>query len=174
MLTVRLERLGKGRIWLDELPEIAFEPVRLEERVLAAGPGEAPRHRAAVEMLLPRGPMAMYGALGAVYTPAPGGSLVIQVGTAAPGKPFAAALAAGIDEVRVSLPEELVAATLRGLAEAAASAGLGQGRLVVAHAAAGSVGSNSWLFERLGRAVVMALMAGPDMSWETALNAVLS
>jgi hypothetical protein len=174
MQTMRLERLGKGHVWLDDMPDMAYDAARVEECSTAAGPGKALRPHAAVEILLPRGPMALYGALGVMFTPGAGNALMIHVGAADAGMDLCKdALAAAIDEVRTGLLPEFVDAALKGLLAGAQAVGLGAGVLMVTHAACGHVGSNSWIFERLGRAAVTALTAPAEINWEAALTALL-
>jgi hypothetical protein len=174
MLTVRLGRLGKGRVWLDDMPDMAYDAARVEECSTAAGPGKALRPHAAVEMFLPRGPVAMYGALGVMFTPGAGNGLMIHVGAADVGMDLCKdALAAAIDEVRTGLLPEFVDAALKGLLAGAEAVGHGAGVLMVTHAACGRIGSNSWIFERLGRAAVIALTTPAETDWETAFTPLL-
>lgn len=174
MRTVSLERHGKARVWPDEMPDMAYTAANVEERSVAAGPAMTLRPCAAVEMLVPRGPLPMYGALGVLFTPAAGGALIIRAGAVDAGAvPFKNALAGSIDEVRTGLLSEFVAPVLKGLMTGGEAAGLGAGVLMVTHAACGRVGSNAWLFERLGRAAVVALTAPADTDWAAALTALL-
>lgn len=173
--TIALRRESdKARIWLSQLPEIEFSPKAVEERVLAAGQAAPTSLSVGLELFLARGPMAIYGTLGATFIPAASDGLEIKVGSAEPGASFRGSLAHGFDEVRVGLPSEFVQSVLKGLAEGVSRVQLGSGRLTVRHAAAAKVGSNSWVFERLGLALPVLLTLPPGANWQETLAALIA
>ena len=168
--TLKLARRDQARLWLGELPsELAFVAKAQVERAIASGSTVSAWTSVALEVLLPRGPMAFYGALGVRFEPLPAGMIQLRVSSSDEGKPAASTLAGRLDEVRTGLPSEFVPSVLGGLSAGAHLVGLGPGTLGIGHAAAGAAGSNSWVFERLGRAAAVLLAAPDGTDWQRTL-----
>jgi len=175
MLTLDLGNHRQGRLWLDELPDLHYPPLRVAERTVAVPAGGSRRQKAAAELLVPMGPRAMYGLLGATHTADGSGSLRVQVVlSGADGKVYPAALAGRLDQVRAGLPEEYGDSVLAGVLSAEALARLGPGVLRIDCAAHGPVGSSPWLFQRLAGVVVLALTAAADVAWEEEVRRLLT
>jgi len=169
--TLKLARRDQARLWLGELPsELAFAAKDSAEQTIAAGSTVPAWARVALEVLLPRGPMAVYGALGLSFEPLPAGMIQLRVGSSDEGKPVTNSLAGRLDEIRAGLPSEFVPKVLEGLSAGAHLVGLGPGSLSIVHAAAGAAGSNAWVFERLGRAAAVLLAAPAGTDWQRTLS----
>jgi hypothetical protein len=169
--TLKLARRDQARLWLGELPsELAFAAKTQVERAIAGGSALPAWTSVALEVLLPRGPMAVYGALGIRFESSPGGAIQLRVGSSDEGKPAASTLAGRLDQVRAGLPSEFVPSVLEGLSAGAHLVGLGPGSLAVLHAATGAAGSNAWVFERLGRAAAVLLAAPEGTDWQSTLS----
>src|SRR4051794_23886479 len=105
MIILPLRPYRKGRVWLNELPDLYYDIRRVVERVVPAEPSQIHDNRqAAIELFLPKGGRALYGALGAVFTPSSANLLVVQVGVSIDSEhSFQNSLAAYIDEVHIGL-----------------------------------------------------------------------
>lgn len=147
------------QVWLDELPEWHCEESEVAERHQETTQicfTEA--RRAAVELFLPIGGRAYYGALGAEFVPGQQEQLLIQVPFSANGsQPIRPSIAGRVDVVRVGLAHEYVGSVLDGVLSLNPAQLLGQGTLRFCCASCGEAGSSPWLFQRLGRIVVKLL-----------------
>lgn len=154
----------RARVWIGDCPFSAAKATGSERRRYDVG--SAPGHdlRAAIEILLPRGPRAMYGLLGATYQAQIGGSeLTVDVAfTTDHRRPeFTDSQAVKTDVARVGLPREYVEAVLEGIQEAlAANPVLGPGHLSIDCAASADVGSSPATFSVLAKALLWTLARG--------------
>lgn len=153
-------KFNKARIWLDELPDWEFRETQVFELLQ-----ETPEKRytdacsAAIELLLPIGGRAYYGALGAEYVPAPLKQLVIQVPiTLDEGSIIHNAIAGRYDTVRAGLPREYLRGVLDGVQNVPETQSLGPGTLRFCRAAHGSLGSSLWFFGVLSSIVIKLLL----------------
>jgi|SRR5579885_1144811 hypothetical protein len=164
------------QIWLDELPEWCSEESEVAERHQETTKvffTEA--CRAAVELFLPIGGRAHYGALGAEFVPGQQGRLLIQVPFSAGGsQPIRPSVAGRIDVVRAGLAHEYVGSVLDGVLSLNPAQLLGQGTLRFCCASYGEAGSSPWLFQRLGRIVVKLLSIDSHSVPEEVLNKLIS
>jgi hypothetical protein len=130
--------------------------------------------RVTIEAKLPRGPIVMYGLLGAHFSPKDGGGLTVAVGcTEATDRPtFASYLAVKPEVVRIGLPREFADGVLAGVQDALGSKqSVGSGVLMFDCAASGDVGSSSAAYRLLARAIVTILATGAANA--TAIRAAL-
>jgi hypothetical protein len=158
MITLRhYERVVQ--IWLDELPEWCSEESEVAERQQETTQVHFTEVRcAAVELFLPIGGKAHYGALGAEFVPGQQGRLLIRVPFSSGGcHPIRPSVAGRVDVVRAGLAHEYVGSVLDGVLSLNPAQLLGQGTLCFRCASYGEVGSSPWLFQRLGRIVVKLL-----------------
>src|SRR5712664_4064448 len=100
----------KARIWLDELPTWDFHALEVvEQSSNVSKPGSNKSKKCAVEIYVPIGAMAYYGALGATFTPQDMGRVTVQVPISEDKGPLLdASLAGKTDEVHIGLPQEYV------------------------------------------------------------------
>jgi hypothetical protein len=167
------------KVWRDSaaLPVIGAADTR--EQVIATttrSPG--PAGLIAVEAVLPRGPMVMYGALGGTFAPdASTASLTVRVHHLAAeqsGPPFESELVVQPELTLLGLPSELVDAVLRGVNEQLIiGPDPGPGHLTFDRAAHGSIGSNEEMFRMLARAVVRLMTEPPDAPDEDIASVLL-
>ena len=175
MITLRhYERVVQ--IWLDELPEWSYEESEVAERhqqTIQVCFTEV--LRAAVELFIPKGGRAYYGALGAEFVPGQQGRLLIQVPFSPSGShPIRPSVAGRVDVVRVGLAHEYVGSVLDGVLSLNPAQLLGQGTLCFCCASYGEVGSSPWLFQRLGRIVVKLLSIDRHSVSEEELGRLIS
>lgn len=70
MIELNLTQHSRAHVWLAEIPEAQVELGAAIERVVETGAVSLNEvRRAAVEILIPRGPRALYGLLGAELRP---------------------------------------------------------------------------------------------------------
>jgi hypothetical protein len=144
--------LCKARIWIGELPDSSYTAVDVLERQLEAHKPEITKQQdAAIEMLIPTGPRALYGLLGASFKPNHSMQLVIQVAiTDRVQQLLDWSLAKRVDEVHIGLPMEYSESVFQGVLEGSLSR---SGILRFDQAAHGVVGSNSWMFRHLAKLI---------------------
>lgn len=154
---------SKTRVWWGDLPDWSYETggaVRLEldmPSISSAKRSEA--GYGAIEMLLPRGGRALYGGLGAMFSPAQKGPLTVEIVIARDqGLVWPHSLAARIDTVYKGLPYEFVTGIIDGVLLSDNKYNLGSGRLRFAWATHGLVGSSRWIFYVLSDSL-MGLLA---------------
>ncbi len=152
-------RSRRAQLWLDELPEWCYEAAEVAERHQEALNVRVTEIRsAAVELFVPVGPRAYYGALGAKFVPGQEERLIIQVPISAhEGQPVRESLARRVDKVSVGLSHEFVGSVLDGVLSINPTQLLGAGTLCFCCAAYGEFGSSAWIFRVLGRIVVKLL-----------------
>lgn len=163
MIELQLAQHRKARVWLNELPDARTTSAKVSERSVQGGKTvfEGVR-RAAIEILIPRGPRALYGLLGAELRPNQSEALVIRViASNNDGTPFRDSIALSSDEAQVGLPDEFCQAVVEGAAsQVAKSGGLSSGELLFSHAAHGLVGSAPIVFKWLAACLVQLLREG--------------
>jgi hypothetical protein len=164
------------QIWLGELPQWHYEGLEVAERHQETTQVHFTEvRRAAVELFLPRGGRAYYGALGAEFVPGQQGQLLIQVPFSAGGsQPIRPSVAGRIDVVRTGLAHEYVGSVLDGVLSLNPAQLLGQGTLRFCCASYGEAGSSPWLFQRLGRIVVKLLSIDSHSVPEEVLGRLIS
>ncbi|MCI0719495.1 MAG: hypothetical protein L0338_11090 [Acidobacteria bacterium] len=169
MITLQLTQHRKARVWLSELPDAHVNPSNVTERSVQGGHATLQGvRRAAIEVLIPRGPRALYGLLGAELQPNQSAALLIRVLTSRNGgERFPDSIALSSDETFVGLPEEFSQAVIEGATNQIAKVGgLGSGELVFGHAAHGLVGSAPVVFKWLADCLVQLLRKGEGISQE--------
>jgi hypothetical protein len=174
MITVLgLGRTQQARVWLEECPVSGLTFDGLVRRTFEVSGSVGSDRRVTIEAKLPRGPMVMYGLLGAHFSPKDDGGLAVAVGcTETTDRPlFASSLATKPEVARTGLPREFADGVLAGVQDALASTNLGSGVLMFDCAASGEVGSSSAAYRLLARAVVTILATGA--SDEMAIRAAL-
>lgn len=125
---------GRVRIWIGELPDATYLPIKTYTHKIAAG--REPRSiikQAAIEAYIPVGPRALYGLLGGQFEPDTTGQLTIEVNTSSPKERlFGDNLAPRGKIVRVGMPDEYSCAVLPGVALATDELGqLLSGKLLI-------------------------------------------
>jgi hypothetical protein len=158
----------RARVWIAELPQWCSEFEQrpdysaLRKSVVPTVRKLAGTQLAVVEVFVPRGPRADYGALGAQFVPDDTDSLVIQVPKSGldAGNLLADSLAASSDTVRIGLPKEYSQAVLAGTLNCEALVSLGSGELTFLCAAHGEIGSSPWVFSKLA-CIIVQLLAWP-------------
>lgn len=176
MIVLNLTQHRKARVWLAEFPEARVEFEAASERVVEtdAMPLDEVR-RAGVEILIPRGPRALYGLLGAELRPNRIGELRVRVLTCSGNRRrFKDAIALASDEVYVGLPDEFAAAVIEGVVEQnKRPGGLASGELVFQCAAHGLVGSSPTIFKWLSAVLVRILNLSAENLGEPKLAELL-
>jgi len=161
MKEIKIGIFGRARVWINEPAIAPFRGSLHLETQIARAPTTAtgsPSRSAVVEVLLPRGARAEYALLGLRYEAKPTSVLTVEISSdARVGSELVESLASGIDQIFVGLPEEFVAGVHETVV--AECGCLGAGRVVLDHAAYGSVGSSLRVFRAVGRAA-MRLIAG--------------
>lgn len=80
IITLNLSDYRKARVWLGELPDIIYPVAEIVETTLGTkNVAVAEIRRAAIEMFVPKGGRAVYGLLGAEFSPANTDKLAVQV-----------------------------------------------------------------------------------------------
>ena len=169
MLGVDLGHFQKIRVWIGECPGAQFLPVgQVEVQVPAEGISVAER-TLAVEMALGRGATVLYGLVGATHR----GLLVAEALTLSigygdvefgKGREYRTPFASSPERPVIGMPRELAQPVLGGMQLALQEgADIGRGRLSVACAAHGAVGSTAYVFRLLGMVIVRLLAHGPDI-----------
>lgn len=151
---------NRARIWLDEIPDwnVAKNHV-FEHRQEASEMKDTDARSAAIELFLPTGGRAYYGALGAEFVPASERQLVVQILISLEEGPMIPdALASRNDTVHVGLPQEYLQGVLHGILNTSERHLLGSGTLRFCCAASGSLGSSIKLFGILTALVIQLLL----------------
>ena len=145
--------LRKARIWLDEVPDWMYQPSEVITRSSdVSRSGRSAIRECAIELFVPTGAMAYYGALGATFTPQNKGVFTVRIPISKDGgKLLKTALAGKMDEVHIGLPEEYVEGILENFLRVDTVQQLGAGTLLVCEAAYGNIGSSVWFFGVLSR-----------------------
>lgn len=149
-------RFNRARIWLDELPDWKYEVAQVEEQHLpVCGRRKKGLRSAAIEMVLPVGPMAMYGALGATFLAEPGEDLRIQV-LVSPnqGDLYLNTLVGKSDKVHAGLPKEYVKGLLSTVSSFQQTQLLGTGTVSFCRSLHGERGSSVRLFQMISTALI--------------------
>lgn len=168
MRRIQLNAFACARVWDGELPDALYSGESLS-RHLGPSSTVAPMHLAALEVYVPRGPMAEYALLGGKFRPDDSGCLRLALLTTETSNKSFESLAAGVDEVKVGLPGEYAAAVMEGLA---AKDSIPSGVLEISHAAHGLVGSNAIVFKRVA-SLLFELLCGPQPTDEEMRDLVL-
>lgn len=157
MKTLDLGRFRRARVWIGELPDAAYSSINpITHTVRAGGQQHGGRRLVAVELFVPLGARSMYGLIGGLFEPWRAGQLTVEVSSSSNSERLLTdSLASGIDEVRVGLPAEYIAAILRGVdAVALEVGGVASGKLVINCGAYGVVGSCQAIYESLAATLV--------------------
>lgn len=156
-ITLNLSHHRKARIWLGELPDLSYPVLEVLERQQDAKVSTIAEIRyAAVEMFAPKGVRALYGLLGAKFTPDNLERLLVQVAFCEDTtKQVEWSLAAKVDKIYVGLTCEYAPSVLDGALRAAET--LGSGVLRFECAAHGAVGSSPKIFRQLATLAVQLL-----------------
>jgi hypothetical protein len=168
MIEVRLGSLGRARLW--DGPEVpAFAGTRVATRVLSAGAAVSrPSRSLAVEVVIPRGAVVVYGMLGAAFA-SDGMSALEMTVMAGAGAEFSDSLAIAPETALLGVPEQYAEGIVSGFLRGAEKVGrLPGGSLVFDRGAHGQVGSNPNVFTSLAACVTRLLM-GDEEPWEIPL-----
>jgi hypothetical protein len=176
MKTLNLPLHRKARIWFAELPQAEFAADETYE-IIMPGAKSPPNNirRAAVELLIPTGPRAMYGLLGGVLSPSGSNKMHIQVNVSREsGLPLVDSLASSLDKVSIGLPKEYVPGLVNGIFKATRQiGGLSSGKVLFNCAAHGYVGSSELIFMHLSSIVIKILSAYSELPSEQEMIALL-
>lgn len=152
---------ARFRAWEGDRPNLKFSTTRVLAAQIRASRRGTDRRIAMLEAYVPLGGMAKYGLLGGDFCPDESGTLAVSVHLGEPsGAPFAEALAARVDDVRIGLPMEYGDAVLDGIRRGQKGpSALPSGLLTIDHAAHGMVGSSANHFGRVAEGLIMLLVA---------------
>lgn len=164
MYALPLPRHRRANVWLDEAPPADFVASSVLTRLVKPkNVVDASRRIAAVEMMIPYGPMPAYALLGGELAGADVDGLEVTVSVNPIGVPFAPSLAVSSDEAYVGLPDEYVGGVFSGIEKLTDSIGLpAKATLRFRWAAHGLVGSSSSMFEKVSGLVVRLLALPKD------------
>lgn len=153
-------KYNKAHIWLDALPEWMLGETQVVEYAHeAAGMKYTAVRSSAIELFIPTGGRAYYGALGANFVPSVGTKLVVQIPSSLnEGKIMTDALAGRFDTVYTGLPQEYFPGIIDGMMHTAEIQSLGTGTLSFCRAAHGSLGSSIKFFDILATLVIKLLL----------------
>ncbi len=173
-ITLNLSHHRKARIWLGELPDLSYPGVEVLERQQDAKASTIAEIKyAAVEIFAPKGVRALYGLLGAKFTPDNLEQLLVQVAFCGDtAKQVEWSLAAKVDKIYAGLTSEYAPSVLDGALRVAET--LGSGVLRFECAAHGVVGSSPKIFRQLATISVELLTARAESLSEEELTALIS
>jgi hypothetical protein len=152
-----LDRHRKARVWLDDLPEAAFNADQVIRFTVPATNSAAGIQRiAAIELMTPRGGMIMYALLGGQFTPDLSSvlGLSIRVADTPTAGSFKGTLVESFDDVRVGLPSEFVDGVVQGVHMALDATNMVSGTIVINCAAHAAVGSSIVAFRGVTRSLM--------------------
>jgi hypothetical protein len=155
---LQLSRHRKAKVWFGEPPNAEYSPTGVIRRVISTGTFKpAPIHVVAVELMVPRGPMASYGLLGAELLDNGRHDGEVSVAVNRRGFPMDQSQAAMPDDVRIGLLDEYAEAVVSGV-EAVVHDGWGfAGELSFKWAAHAAIGSSPAIFAELSGLVARLL-----------------
>lgn len=157
MKAINLGKHQKARVWIDDLPPIDYPSSRIVTHVIPAHKCRGtPIRRVAIELFVPLGPRSMYGLIGGQYEPDTGNSLIVEIAVSSADEDvYPDSLASQTDEVKVGLPCEYVRGIVSGIDVGCAEInGVNAGRLRIACAAHGLIGSSEAVFSRIAVALI--------------------
>ena len=93
-----LGRMQRARVWVGECPIARLAMESLTRRRYPASGASAQETRVAIELKMPRGPIVMYGLLGAHFKPMPGAAELVVAGGCTRGDPASGLLESLGDE----------------------------------------------------------------------------
>lgn len=152
----------KARVWVGSLPAWDY-PITAELERSYATPARQSTSSGcvAIELLLPRGPRALYGGLGAEFTADHSGILDVRLGLAQDrGYSLAGSLAGRLDSTHVGLIAEYADGVFQGVVDTDAPEALGAGTLRFARGVHGDIGSSAHLFRIMSRILLRVLARG--------------
>jgi hypothetical protein len=159
MRLLQLSRHRKARVWFNEAPNAGYSPSSFVRRVVSVGPASPPATRiAAIELMVPRGPRASYGLLGAKWIDSRSRDGEVSVAVNNKGFLMQESLAVMPDDVRLGLLDEYAAAVVSGVESVVSEGWRFGGELNFRWAAHAAAGSSSAFFTELG-ALVAGLLA---------------
>jgi hypothetical protein len=162
---LQLSRHRRANIWLGVPPNAAYSPTGFVRRVISTGLSASPTIRiAAVELVVPRGPKASYGLLGAELIDSGGRDGEVSVAVNNTGFPMQGSLAAMPDDVRIGLLEEYADAVVAGVERVVNEGWHFGGQLSFRWAAHAAAGSSPAFFTELGALVARLLARTTDPS----------
>lgn len=174
MRALGLSRHRRARVWLGELPNAEYLPTDFIRRVVSVGSASPPAGRvAAIELMVPHGPNASYGLLGAELLESGRIDGELSVAVSGTGLPMLESLAAMPDDVRIGLPNEYANAVVSGVERVVNAGWRFEGELTFRWAAHAAVGSSSAFFAELA-ALVAGLLAKRSPPSEDELYAMFS
>lgn len=168
MRSFQLSQYKRANVWLDEPPPAQTPVASLVSRTVKPIVAiDAARQVVGVELVIPHGPRASYGLLGAELFQSDAEGLEIRVSVSKVGLGFKPSIALQPDEANVGLPDEYVDAVLTGVSNVARLSGSPvNAALWFRWAAHGRVGSSPWIFEKLGGVTLRLLMLPREPSDE--------
>lgn len=162
MRILDLGRHRRARIWIGDLPDVAYPSQKTFTHTIPAGREPYKQQRiAAVEVFVPLGPRSMYGLLGGYLQPTSTEFLRVDLSISSSNERlFTHSLAMESDEVRVGLPAEYADAVLAGVELAKEHLNIvAAGSLQINCAAHGVVGSCAVIYKNLAAILVKVFNA---------------
>jgi hypothetical protein len=168
MRNLTLGKFRRVRVWIDEVPSAEYECQRVLTRMWpSSGGGNVGPQRAAVEMLVPTGPLSMYGLLGAEIAPYVAGTLKVDLYiSSASNRTYPKPIEGLWDEARIGLPKEYAEAIFDGVGFYISEGGMAfSGTIKINCAAHSHISSNALIFKHLTNVLLKLLNMSPaDLS----------
>lgn len=152
MKILDLGRFRQARVWSGDLPDATYPSTHVITHTVAVRcRPPVGKQIIAVELFVPLGARSMYGLIGGQFEPDEKNCLTVDVRVSSSSERLLAdSLASKVDEVRVGLPDEYVAAFLSGIDIAQSEPdAVTSGKLLIDCAAHGVMGSNEAIFKNL-------------------------
>ena len=159
--SIQVTPFRQANVWIDEAPPAAYVTSSIVRTVVKPRIAIVPvRTIAGVEVNFFHGGRSSYALLGAELIEAESDDFEVCVSVNSDGPPFGAALAPGIDKIRIGLPDEYAQAVISGAIRFAENvAAPSKRKLWFRWAAHGLIGSSSFVFEQVSEIVAQLLLS---------------
>lgn len=159
---IELDNLGgyrKGRLWLDDLPEIGYKAIKVLKSSVESENHKWGLKTIALELLLAPREISNYGLLGVKYIPSEDNYLNIEVKVSEfDERLLTGTIAMSTDEVHVGIPEDYAEAIMATMQDFQKNFSLSSGTLLFDYGAHGHVGSSKIIFSKITK-ILMNLLS---------------